>query len=277
MSMKAKKILIKAKRQVFSEMIGNNPSTFHGEGYDFSELREYQIGDDIKFIDWNITAKMQKPYVKIFKEERELNVTVVSMMGGSLYFGSKKFKQETVAEVVALLGLSVVKNGDLFTHLMIQEESKDIAKPSKREFSVHKAVEELLGCELLERKSDYANLSKILMRQIKKKSLIIIVGDFFEIPDLSVLSKKHEVLAVIVRDKIEEHPPALGFSVLKDPQSGASLEGDFGSARMNTYAKKVRQHDRKLYEALKKAQVRFTKVYTHDHAYVPLRRLFGAL
>ena len=277
MNKQAKKILIKAKRQVFSEMIGNNPSIFHGEGYDFSELREYQVGDDIKYIDWNITAKMQKPFVKIFKEERELNVVLVSMLGGSLYFGSKKLKQETLAETVAMLGFSVVKNGDLFTHVMIQEGCKEVAKPSKRTFSVHKAVEDIMSCEILEHRSDYKNLSKLLMKQIKKKSLIIIVGDFFEIPDLRVLAKKHEVLALIVRDVMEEHPPALGYSVLKDPETAQSLEGDFSKARMEDFAKKVRIHDHELYESLKKAQVRFTKIYTHESVYAPLRRLFGVV
>ena len=135
-----KKILIKAKRQVFSEMVGNNPSRFHGEGYDFSELREYQIGDDIKHIDWNITAKMQKPYVKVFKEERELHVSLVSMMGGSLYFGSQKMKQEVVAEIMAILSFSVVKNQDLLSHYLVQEELAQIVRPTKIEFPVHHAT-----------------------------------------------------------------------------------------------------------------------------------------
>jgi len=91
---KLKKILVRAKRQVFSEISGNNPSVFNGEGYDFIELKEYMPGDDIRHIDWNVTAKMQTPYVKIFKEERELNVVIATMLNGSVYFGSKAFKQD---------------------------------------------------------------------------------------------------------------------------------------------------------------------------------------
>ena len=89
---KLKKILVRARRQVFSELIGNNPSIFHGEGYDFIELREYMPGDDIRHIDWNITAKKQQPYIKVFREERELNVVLVSMLNGSVHFGSKKIQ-----------------------------------------------------------------------------------------------------------------------------------------------------------------------------------------
>ena len=90
MSNQLKKILIKTKRQVFSEISGNNASIFKGEGYDFIELREYQVGDDVKKIDWIISAKLQKPFVKIFREERELNVVVASMLNGSVHFGTKK-------------------------------------------------------------------------------------------------------------------------------------------------------------------------------------------
>jgi len=118
MMSKLSKILVRARRQVFSEMVGNNPSIFQGEGYDFIELREYMPGDDIRHIDWNITAKMQKPYIKIFKEERELNIVIASMLNGSVHFGAKKFKQELIAEIVANLSYAILHNGDLLsTHI----------------------------------------------------------------------------------------------------------------------------------------------------------------
>lgn len=271
-----KKILIKAKRQVFSEMIGNNPSRFHGEGYDFSELREYQIGDDIKHIDWNITAKMQKPYVKVFKEERELHVSLVSMMGGSLYFGSQKMKQELLTEIMTLLSFSVVKNQDLLSHFMVQEDIKQIIRPSKKEFPIHHATQTLLSCETLNHHANYKELGPMLMKNIKHKSLVIIVGDFFEIPDLKILSKRHEVIAIIVRDKIEEHPESMGFSALIDPQSGQMLEGEFGKSKVTAYAKKVALHDRELFANFKKSRIKFTKIYTDDSPFVAIKRLFGA-
>ncbi|WP_304546518.1 DUF58 domain-containing protein [Sulfurimonas microaerophilic] len=271
---KLQKILVKARRQVFSEMVGNNPSIFQGEGYDFIELREYMAGDDIRHIDWNITAKMQRPYIKIFREERELNVVVATMLNGSIHFGSKRFKQDVIAELVALLSFSVIKNGDLLTNYNFSDRLISHLKPSKKVFQVHRAVEEILEFDPLNQKADYDNLAQTLFKRIKRKSLIIVIGDFFEIPDFRVLAKKHEVVAVIVRDHLEEKPPEMGFASLVDPESGAVLEGDFNKASVNEYAKRVHAHDRKLYEALRKQQIRFTKIYTDDSVGVALRRVF---
>lgn len=271
---KLQKILVKARRQVFSEMVGNNPSIFQGEGYDFIELREYMAGDDIRHIDWNITAKMQRPYIKIFREERELNVVVATMLNGSIHFGSKRFKQDVIAELVALLSFSVIKNGDLLTTYNFSDNLLSHLKPSKKVHQVHRAVQEVLEFDPLNHKADYKNMADTLFKRLKRKSLIIVIGDFFELPDFRLLAKKHEVVALIVRDHLEERPPEMGFASLVDPETASVLEGDFNKASVNEYAKKVQIHDRKLYEAFKKQQVRFTKVYTNESAGVALRRVF---
>ena len=271
---KLQKILVRARRQVFSEMVGNNPSIFQGEGYDFIELREYMPGDDIRRIDWNITAKMQKPFIKIFREERELNVVVTSVLNGSVHFGSKKFKQETIAEVIALLGFSTIKNGDLLSSYIFTDRMISSLKPSKKIHQVQKMTDDILKFDALNQKADFKVISDTLYKRLKRKSLIMIVGDFFEIPDLKLLAKKHEVVAVIVRDHLEEKPPEMGFSSLIDPESGAMLEGDFNKASVDAYSKKVYAHDHKLYDTFRKHQIRFTKVYTDSNAGVELRRLF---
>jgi len=235
---KLQKILVRARRQVFSEMVGNNPSIFQGEGYDFIELREYMPGDDIRHIDWNITAKLQKPYIKIFREERELNVVIASMLNGSVYFGSKRLKQDVIAEVAAMLSFSVIKNGDLLSSYIFSDRLESFLKPSKKLFQVHKSTDEILNFDPLNKKADYKVLADTLFKRLKRKSLIVIVGDFFEIPDFKVLAKKHEVVAVIVRDRLEERPPEMGFTSLVDPESGAVLEGDFNAQTVKAYAKK---------------------------------------
>ncbi|NPA58905.1 MAG: DUF58 domain-containing protein [Epsilonproteobacteria bacterium] len=255
-------------------MVGNNPSVFQGEGYDFIELREYMAGDDIRHIDWNITAKMQKPYIKVFREERELNVVLVSVLNGSVHFGSKKFKQDTIAEVVALLGFSTLKNGDTLSSYIFTDKMVTHTKPSKKTHQVQKSVSEILEFNALHQKVDFKVLSDTLYKRLKRKSLIIIIGDFFEIPAFNLLAKKHEVLAVIIRDKLEENPPQMGFASLVDPESGAVLEGDFSASSVESYAKKVKEHDRELYKTLKKHQIRFTKIYTDSKVSVELRRLF---
>ena len=271
---KLQKILVRARRQVFSEMVGNNPSIFQGEGYDFIELREYMPGDDIRHIDWNITAKLQTPYIKIFREERELIVVLASVLNGSVHFGSKKFKQDVIAEVVASLSFSTLKNGDLLSSYIFTDKMISNSKPSKKLSQIQKSVEEILAFESLNQKVDFKLLSETLFKRLKRKSLIIVVGDFFEIPNFKLLAKKHEVVAIIVRDHLEERPPQMGFSSLVDPESGATLEGDFNASSVESYAAKVHLHDRELYSTFRKDQVRFTKVYTDSNASVALRRLF---
>ena len=268
------KILVRARRQVFSEMVGNNPSIFQGEGYDFIELREYMAGDDIRHIDWNITAKMQKPFIKIFREERELNVVIVSILNGSVHFGSKKFKQEVIAEISALLGFSTLKNGNLLSSYIFTDKMLSNSKPSKKHHQIQKNISDILEFDALNQKVDFKVVADTLYKRLKRKSLILVIGDYFEIPDFKLIARKHEVVSVIVRDKLEEHPPQMGFSSLVDPESGAVLEGDFNSSSVKSYTKKVKLHDRALYEKLRKDKVRFTKIYTDSLVGVELRRLF---
>ena len=271
---KLQKILVRARRQVFSEMVGNNPSIFQGEGYDFIELREYMPGDDIRHIDWNITAKMQRPFIKVFREERELNVVLVSVLNGSVHFGSKKFKQDVIADINALLGFSILKNGDLLSSYIFTDEMVYHSKPSKKLHQIQKNVSEILEFDALNKQVDFKVIADTLYKRLKRKSVVLIVGDFFEIPDLKILAKKHEVIAVIVRDRLEEHPPEMGFSSLVDPESGAVLEGDFNASSVKAYAKKVQAHDHKLYDTFRKDKIRFTKIYTDSTASVGLRKLF---
>ena len=274
--LKLQKILVKARRQVFSEMVGNNASIFQGEGYDFIELREYMPGDDIRHIDWNITAKMQTPYIKVFREERELNVVLVSMLSGSMYFGSKKFKQDVVAEVVVQLGYSIVKNADVLSHYVFADKMYHHSKPSKKFTSVQNYVKEVLDFDPLGKSADYEGMATTLFKRLRRKSIIIVIADFFDIPQLRLLAKKHEVIAVVVRDKYEEKPPKFGFASLIDPENSAKIEGEFNKKSIEAYAKKVKEHDTKLFETFRKDQIRFVKVYSDDLVGVKLRRLFEA-
>lgn len=132
--------------------MGNNSSKYFGEGYDFAELREYQHGDDIKKIDWKITAKLKKPYVKLFHEERELNVSIVNILNGSLHFGTTRFKSEVAAEVAAILAFSAIKQNDPYTSFIANEELFLNTKKSKSVFSVNKMFENLSNYNLIGKK-----------------------------------------------------------------------------------------------------------------------------
>ncbi len=275
MNRRLKALLIKTRRQVFSEMIGNNPSLFHGEGYDFSELREYQVGDDIRKIEWIITAKLQKPYVKIFHEERELNIFAACMAGGSLFFGTHRLKQDVVTEVAAILGYSAVKNGDLFCGAVVGEGVESLERPTKRIFGVNRFVERVYDLKLLGRRADYIGGVRELFERLKRKSVLFLIGDFLAPVDLALLSRRHEVIAVIVRDRFEEEPTPLGQVHLVDPESGGRVQTHFGKGAISRYRSKIIENDKTLYRHLNRHRIKFVKIYTDEDPFGKLVKLFG--
>ncbi|BCD59739.1 MULTISPECIES: DUF58 domain-containing protein [unclassified Nitratiruptor] len=274
MDKQVKKLLIKAKKQVFTEIPGNNPSLFKGEGFDFVELREYQPGEDVKKIDWLVTAKMQKPYVKLYQEERELNVVVALMMSGSTYFGTKRFKYETMAETAALLGYAAIKNQDSFSYILYADKEYDAIAPTKHPQAVARCVDQTLHFASLGKRGDFDGLTRRLFR-IKRKSILFIISDFLGSFDLKVLAKKHEVVAIVVRDRFEEDPDPIGFMTLIDPETKESFLVDFEGLTLKNYKKEIKKRDYIMYEQFKKSGIRFTKIYTHEDPFIKLVKLFG--
>ncbi len=267
-----KKIVLKTKKQVYGDMLGNNASLFQGEGFEFAELREYIYGDDVRKIDWKTTAKLGKPFIKVYKEERELNVVVVSMLSGSTYFGTVRQKSDVIAEITATLGFSAIKSSDLFSHIIFADKMYSISKPSKKLFAVHRAVEEVMGFDALGKEANYQALVETLIKRLKKKALLFIISDFVGDIDLKLLSKKHDIFAVIVRDRFEENPSELGYLRLIDMESKQSFEGDVNTSTMKQYKKALHDNDERLYKQFKKQGVRFTKVYTHEEASLKLMK-----
>ncbi len=272
MNKSVKKIILKTKKQVYGDMLGNNASLFQGEGFEFAELREYVYGDDIRKIDWKTTAKLGKPFVKVYKEERELNVVVVSMLSGSMYFGTVKQKSDIVAEVVATLGFSAVKNSDLFSHMVFADKMYGLSKSSKKLYSIHRAVEDILEFDPLGKEADFSALVETLVTRLKKKTLLFIVSDFVGEIDLKLLSKKHDIFAVIVRDRFEENPSELGYLRLIDMETKQSYEGDVDAGTLKNYTKALHDNDEKLYKQFKKQGIRFTKIYTDEEPTLKLMK-----
>ena len=275
MNIKIKKILLKARKQVFGEMLGNNASLFQGEGFEFTELREYVYGDDVRKIDWKTTAKLGKPFIKIYREERELNVVTAVMMGGSTYFGTVKQKSDVMAELVALLGFSAVKNGDLFSNIIFADKLYNMNKPNKKFFAIQDAVMQMEDFVVLGKESNYKAFTDTLYKRIKRKSLLFIISDFVGDIDLALLSKKHDVVALVVRDKFEEKPSELGYIRLMDMEQRSSFEGVVGKSEIKAYEKALEENDEKLIRHFKKSAVRYTKVYTDEEPYLKLARLLG--
>ena len=275
MKSRVKKIILKTKKQVFGDMLGNNTSLFQGEGFEFTELREYVYGDDVRKIDWKTTAKLGKPYIRIYQEERELNVTTAVMMGGSTYFGTVRQKSEVMSELVASIGFSAMKNGDLFSNIIFADRLYEMSRPNKKLFSIESIITKMESFELLNKKSDYKLFVDTLFKRLKRKSFLFIISDFVGEVDLTLLSKKHDVVALIVRDKFEENPKELGYIRIRDMESSQTFEGDIGQKELDTYTKALAQNDEKLYAHFKKNGIRFTKIYTDEEPFLKLIRLFG--
>jgi hypothetical protein len=162
----------------------------------------------------------------------------------------------------------------MFTHYNFREDLVDEVRGSKKRFAVALSVEKVMNAELIGHKADYNVMAETLYKRLRRKSLIVLIGDFFDIPPLRLLAKKHEVVAVVVRDRLEEKPEILGFGTLSDPESGAVLEGDFNARSVQKYAQRVRAHDVALFENFRSCGIRAVKLYTDANATVVLRRLF---
>jgi len=270
MNKATKKIILKTRRQVFGDMLGNNSSLFQGQGFEFSELREYIYGDDVRKIDWKTTAKLGKPFVKIYKEERELNVVIATMMNGSVDFGTVRQKSELIAEIVSILGFSAVKNSDLFSYIVYADELYQKSKSSKKLYSVNSAVDFLMNFKSIGKEGDFSGFVDMLFSRVRKRSLLFIVSDFIGDIDLKLLSKKHDIFAVIVRDKFEEDPVQLGYLQLIDMENQSRFEGSVDSGVISKYKKALIDNDTKIYKHFKKNGIRFAKVYTDEEPYLKL-------
>ena len=264
MKNKVKKIILKTKKRVFGDMLGNNSSLFHGEGFEFSELREYIYGDDVRKIDWKTTAKLGKPHIKVYREERELNITISTMLNGSTHFGTVRQKSDYMAEVLAILGFSAVRNSDLFTYINYADKLYHHSKPSKKLYAVGKEVENAFDFKPLGKEGNFAGWVDTIYKRVRKKSLLFLISDFVGDVDLRLLARKHDIFAVIVRDRFEENPSELGYLRLVDSENGSSYEGDINTTTIKAYKKALNDNDEKLYKQFKESGIRHVKLFTDE-------------
>lgn len=206
--------------QVFS---GEYHSVFKGRGMEFSEVREYQFGDDIRNIDWNVTARFGHPYVKIFEEERELTVIMMVDLSGSLAFGSKeKTKQRIAAEVSAILSFSALKNNDKVGLLLFTDKIEKFVPPRKGRKHVLRIVREVLSFKPEGNKTDLKSALEYLNRGVKKRSIVFLLSDFiddgFE-KILRIVSKKHDLIGLVLEDRREKEIPPFGLMKVIDPET----------------------------------------------------------
>ncbi len=269
-----KALQLKARHQVYTLLSGHNLSKLHGEGYDFSELREYQIGDDIRKINWTITAKLGKPYIKELHANRELSVVVAAFMDASLYFGTGNTKQEKLTEAATLLGYAAQQNSDLFTGLRYTQESIKATPPTKQLYHIEQFSKTLFEASLLNTSLDYHTAIQDLFKRLHKPSLLFVLSDFLEEVDLSLLAQKHEVIAVVIRDREEEMPKRLGEVTLSSPQDKKKMDTYFGQRSIEKYLAKLKENDEKISEHFVRYDIRSVKIFTDDEVVSKLVGLF---
>lgn len=271
---KSEEILIRTRRNIFGANAGGSPSIFAGNGLDFSELKEYSFGDDVRTINWKVTAREQRPFVNVFNEERELNIVCVFLESGSIFFGSKRFKQEVMAEALSLISYSALKNDDRVSTLVFSDKEEFFLPPTRALGSLNVTVPEVLGRDPLGKKVDFAALVDYVNSRIKQRSLLFLIGDFYgEEIDLSLLAR-HEVYAVMVRDRFEEDPALSGELELLDAQTLGSSAVQLSPALARRYREALNARDRRLAEHFAAHRITATKIYTDEEPFLKLSALF---
>ena len=274
MNTELKTLQLKAKHQVYTLLSGNNLSKLHGEGYDFSELREYQMGDDIRKINWTISAKLGKPYIKELHANRELSVCVATLMSGSLYFAQGNEKQKTLVQIATVLGYSTQHNSDLFTGISYSQKSTFSTPPTKQIYHVEEFSKKVYETSVLNTRLNHESIFQDLFKRLLKPSLVFVISDFLENMDLSLLSQKHEIIALIVRHRDEEFPHKLGEVAFKSPQNSTKLDTYFAKKSIDIYREKLMKHDEKMHEHFSTYGIRSVKIYTDEDLVAKLLRLF---
>jgi uncharacterized protein (DUF58 family) len=274
MTAELKALQLKAKHQVYTLLSGHNLSKLHGEGYDFSELREYQMGDDIRKINWTITAKLGKPYIKELHANRELSVVVASFMDAGLYMGTGNNKQKKLTEIATVLGYASQQSADLFTGLLYGEKETYASAPSKQIYHIEQYTEKLFTLPLLNTTLDTQVAIKDIFKRLYKPSLLFILGDFLNPVDLSLLAQKHDVITVIIRDRAEETPSKLGEVTLVDPHNQNKLDTYFGKRSIDHYVSERTAHDQILQQHFAQYDIRSVKIFTDESVVSKLITLF---
>ncbi|MDB2462900.1 DUF58 domain-containing protein [Algibacter sp.] len=241
---KVRKIEIKTRRLSDHIFGGEYHSTFKGRGMTFSEVRQYQFGDDVRNIDWNVTARYNEPYVKVFEEERELTMMLMVDVSGSELFGTnQQFKNEVVTEIAATLAFSATQNNDKIGLILFSDKIELYIPPKKGRSHVLRIIRELIEFKPESKLTNFAEALKFLRNVMKKKAIVFVLSDF--IADdyqqtMKIVAGKHDVTGIRVYDQREEEIPNLGIVQMQDEETGELM-------LVNTSSKKVRTNYGKFY------------------------------
>jgi uncharacterized protein (DUF58 family) len=276
---KIRRIEIRTKRLVNDLFSGEYHSTFKGQGMEFEEVRQYMPGDDIRLIDWNVTARTGYPHVKKFREERELSVVLLVDASSSGQFGTReRFKSDTSAELCALLAFSAIKNNDKVGMIIFTDRIEKFVPPKKGRGHVLRLIREILYFEPEGVGTDVAGALEYFNRVIKRRSVVFLVSDFlsegYQQP-LQIANRKHDIVAVKITDPRESSFDDVGLIELEDSETGEVVLVDTGSASFRReFAARAEEDSRLLQRNLRLINLDFINIRTNEPYIVPLINFF---
>ena len=277
---KVRRIEIKTRGLSRNIFAGQYHSAFKGRGMAFSEVREYQYGDDIRDIDWNVTARYIRPYVKVFEEERELTVMLMIDVSGSRDFGSVNvMKKEIITEIAATLAFSAIQNNDKIGVLFFSDKIEKFIPPQKGKKHILYIIRELIDFKPDDTKTDISLVLKYLTNAIKKRCTAFLISDFIDkggFKDaLTIANRKHDVVAIQVYDQRETELPSVGLMKVKDAETGAERWIDSSSAKVrNAFNEWWNTRQNEMNNAFKKCRVDSVSVRTDEDYVKALIALF---
>ncbi len=277
---KVRKIEIKTRGLSQNIFAGEYHSAFKGRGMTFSEVREYQYGDDIRDIDWNVTARHNRPYVKVYEEERELTVMLLVDVSGSRLFGAVgQEKREMIAEIAATLAFSAIQNNDKIGVIFFSDKIEKFIPPKKGRKHILFIIRELIDFTPESRGTDISMALRYFTDALKKRCTTFLISDFIDSNDyykaLSIASNKHDVFGIQVYDKRDASLPDVGFMRVSDLETGTDRWVDTSSKRVrDEYGRWWYGRQQTMSDTLKRCRVNFCSVPTDEDYVVALMGLF---
>ena len=291
---KVRQVEIRSRRFVDESLVGAYHSVFKGRGMDFAEVREYQAGDDVRSIDWNVTAKMDRPFIKVYEEERELTIMLLVDVSGSGDFGSvEQTKRELAAELASVLAFSATRNNDKVGLILFSDTVEKVIMPKKGRSHVLRVIREILFFEPEHRGTDITGALRTLNRLIKRRAVCFLISDFLteeslawirpstrEKPGelqkiLTLTGKRHDLICVSLQDPRETQLPDVGWIVLEDAETGRLVEVDTSDPRLRgLYAHQNRKRLEEQGALFRRSGVDHFQVFTEQPYISALRAFF---
>lgn len=277
---RVRKIEIKTRGLSNNIFAGEYHTAFKGRGMTFSEVREYQYGDDIRNIDWNVTARHNRPYIKIFEEERELTVMLLVDVSGSRNFGTvSRLKKNQITEIAAVIAFSAIQNNDKIGVIFFSDKIEKFIPPKKGRTHILHIIRELIDFTPENKQTDIANALEYMTNSIKKRCTCFVLSDFMDDHKfehaLSIANRKHDVVALRIYDPRENELPPVGLMYLTDAETGEQMWVDTSDRQLrNDYRKYAFEREKELDGSFKRAGVDVASIRSDEDYVRTLMNLF---